>query len=196
MFSKVISSVGTICFAFLFFIDHTKAEITHTVNENDTLWTIAMDHGVSVLDIKKENNKSTNAVTVGEQLTIPEGITPEEEELLARLVSAEAKGEPYAGKVAVATVVLNRVNSPEFPNSIKEVIYEVSPTGNPSFTPVQNGTINQPADKESKKAVKEALAFEGQGHGSLFFYNPEKATNHWIATRETTTIIGNHIFAR
>lgn len=196
MLSRVCTSIGALCLSILCFIEPAKATTTYTVNKNDTLWTIAMDHGVSVLELKEKNNKTTDTVTVGEQLTIPEGITREEEELLARLVRAEAEGEPYAGKVAVATVVLNRVKDPGFPDSIKEVIYEISPTGNPAFTPVQNGTINKPADEESKKAVKEALAFDGQGHGSLFFYNPEIATNHWIATRETTIVIGNHTFAR
>ncbi|MFH7445052.1 cell wall hydrolase, partial [Pseudomonas syringae pv. tagetis] len=89
-------------------------------------------------------------------------------DLMARLVRAEAEGEPYAGKVAVATVILNRVASPEFPNSIKAVINEVS-NGHYAFTPVQNGQINQPADAASKQAVNEALAFRGQGSGSVYF---------------------------
>ncbi|WP_240377421.1 cell wall hydrolase [Bacillus piscicola] len=188
--------IGLLCVSLFTIHSAAEAATLHTAKSGDSLWSIGMDYGVSVLELKKANGKSSANVNPGEKIKVPGGITAEEEELLARLVSAEAKGEPYAGKVAVATVVLNRVPSPDFPNTIKGVIYEVSPTGYPSFSPVGNGTINKPADAESKRAVKEALTFEGQGYGSLFFYNPDKATNHWIATRETTTVIGNHVFAR
>jgi N-acetylmuramoyl-L-alanine amidase len=114
---------------------------------------------------------------------------------LARLVHAEAKGEPYAGKVAVATVVLNRVDHPDFPNTVKDVIYEVS-GGSYAFTPVQNGTINKPADAESYRAVNEALAFRGLGNGSLYFYNPDKISSSWVLSRNVTLTIGNHVFAK
>ncbi|SFE79114.1 cell wall hydrolase [Alteribacillus iranensis] len=191
--SKVI---GLVCAAIFACSTAAEAANVHTVKEGETLWSIGVEHGVSVIELKEANEKESSILYTGEQLNIPASISPEDEDLLSRIVSAEAKGEPYSGKVAVATVVLNRVAHPEFPDSIPGVIYEVSPTGNPAFSPVMNGTINQPADEESKQAVKEALAFEGQGHGSIFFYNPEKATNHWIATRETTNIIGDHTFAK
>ncbi|MFS0824035.1 cell wall hydrolase [Bacillus sp. 1P02SD] len=169
---------------------------THTVQSGDTFWNLGMKYGVSVLELKKMNNRTSDMIYPGEELEIPVLVTNEEKELLARLVHAEAKGEPYAGKVAVATVVLNRVDSSEFPNSIKDVIYEKASGGSYAFSPVADGSINQPADEESKRAVDEALTFRGQGNGSLFFFNPDKSSNPFMMSREVTTIIGNHRFAK
>lgn len=121
-------------------------------------------------------------------------ISGEEKELLARLVEAEAKGEPYEGKVAVATIVLNRVESPQFPNTVTEVINEV--VGHAyAFTPVQNGEINNPASAESTQAVEEALKREDTLNDSIFFYNPKIATDQWIRSRQIVEKIGNHVFA-
>ncbi|WP_051302752.1 cell wall hydrolase [Salibacterium aidingense] len=192
---KKIKMAGLFLALFVSIGTTTEAAGTHTVNEGETLWEIAMDHGVSVVDIKDENGKNSGHVNTGETLALPSGVSAQDQELMARLVHAEAKGESYTGKVAVATVVLNRVASSDFPDSIEGVVYDVSATGYPSFSPVGNGEINKPADAESMRAVKEAIAFEGQGYGSLYFYNPNKASNHWIATRETTTVIGKHVFA-
>lgn len=111
------------------------------------------------------------------------------------MVNAEAKGESYVGKVAVATVVLNRVEFKYFPNTVKSVIYQIS-NGYYAFTPVQNGTINEPASTESKRAVNEAIAMKRLGNGSLFFYNPKTAQSQWVKSRAVTTVIGNHVFAR
>lgn len=189
----------TICVAAsLVFIggNDTNAQITtHTVASGEFLYKIGQKYGVSVSAIKNANNKSSSMIMVGERLTIPESISASERDLLARLVMAESEGEPYAGKVAVATVVLNRVDHKDFPNTVRGVINEVS-NGYYAFTPVQNGSINRPADNESIRAVDEALAFRGQGSGSLFFYNPKIATNQWIATRTETVRIGNHVFAK
>lgn len=189
----------TICVAAsLVFIggNDTNAQITtHTVASGEFLYIIGQKYGVSVSAIKNANNKSSSMIMVGERLTIPESISASERDLLARLVMAESEGEPYAGKVAVATVVLNRVDHKDFPNTVRGVINEVS-NGYYAFTPVQNGRINRPADNESIRAVDEALAFRGQGSGSLFFYNPKIATNQWIATRTETVRIGNHVFAK
>jgi N-acetylmuramoyl-L-alanine amidase len=114
-----------------------------------------------------------------------------DKEMLARLVHAEAKGEPYAGKVAVAVVVLNRVASPDFPNTVPQVIYQKG-----QFTPVANGTFKQYADLDSIKATNEAYRLRGTGSGSLFFYNPKTATSRWLDSRETTVVIGNHVFKK
>jgi len=122
-------------------------------------------------------------------------ISDKEKDLFARLVEAEAKGEPYEGKVAVATVVLNRVESPQFPDTVTEVINEVVGDAY-AFSPVQNGEINKPASEESTQAVEEALKREDTLNDSIFFYNPEIATDNWIRTRETVETIGNHVFAK
>lgn len=119
----------------------------------------------------------------------------EEKDLFARLVEAEAKGESYEGKVAVATVVLNRVDSPQFPNTVTEVINQV--VGNSyAFSPVQNGEINNTASDESIRAVDEALMRKDRLNESIFFYNPEIATDTWIRTRDVVATIGNHVFAK
>lgn len=170
---------------------------THQVQKGDTYYKIATQYGVSVLDLMRVNSgNKASVIYPGQKMTLPNSfITETEKDLIARLVQAEAEAEPYAGKVAVASVVLNRMASPDFPNTVKEVIYQKS-NGYFAFTPVQNGAINKPASALAKKAVNEALAFRGQGKGSLFFYNPKTAKSPWILTRETTITIGNHKFAK
>jgi N-acetylmuramoyl-L-alanine amidase len=172
------------------------ASPSHTVQTGDTLYQLGQDYSVSTEAIKQLNNKQSASISEGETLQIPVAVSSEERELLARLVHAEAQGEPYAGKVAVATVVLNRVDHPDFPHSIKEVINEIGPSGHYAFSPVQNGMIDQAADQEAKDAVQEAIAFQGNSQGSIYFYNPEIATNHWIGTQTETIRIGKHVFAK
>ncbi|MDF0726315.1 cell wall hydrolase [Cytobacillus sp. S13-E01] len=172
------------------------AVTTHTVKSGDTLWLIGKAYGVSVDQLKSVNKRTSNVIYPGQKLVIPQSITAAEKDLLARLVYAEAKGESYAGKVAVATVVFNRVAHPEFPNTISGVINERTPTGSYAFSPVGSGSIKLAADAEAKRAVDEALAFRGQGKGSIYFYNPAKITNNWILSRQVTVKIGNHVFAK
>ena len=115
-----------------------------------------------------------------------------EKDLLARLVRAEAQTESFAGKVAVACVVLNRLESSHFPNTIKEVIYQRK-----QFQPVSNGEINKPADLDSIEAVNAALTEQRQtALDSLFFYNPDIATSRWLDSRTTTLAIGQHVFKK
>ncbi|MCJ8006415.1 cell wall hydrolase [Lederbergia wuyishanensis] len=131
-----------------------------------------------------------------EELETPAiSISDKEKDLFARLVEAEAKGESYKGKLAVATVVLNRVESPQFPDTVKEVINEVVGDAY-AFSPVQNGEITKPASEESTQAVEEALKREDTLHDSIFFYNPEIATDNWIRSRPIVETIGNHVFAK
>jgi N-acetylmuramoyl-L-alanine amidase len=184
------------CGAFLFGGHAASAATTHTVKPGETLWNIAKQYGVPLKQLQKQNDKYTDLLFPGEKLVIPKTtISASEKDLLARLVHAEAKGEPYAGKVAVATVVLNRVDHPDFPDTIRDVIYERS-GGHYAFTPVQNGTINQPADRESHRAVEEALAFRGLGNGSVYFYNPKTAKSKWLRSKQVTIVIGNHVFSK
>lgn len=111
-------------------------------------------------------------------------------DLLARLVRAEAQTEPFEGKVAVAAVVLNRMESPKFPNTLRGVIYQKR-----QFQPVSNGQINRAADEESIKAVYAALGdMRNIAGSSLFFYNPKIATSRWLDSRSTVVAIGQHVF--
>ncbi|MFP5115318.1 cell wall hydrolase [Bacillaceae bacterium C204] len=165
-------------------------------------------HGYTTSYSSKENNltpqelaavhqsvSDTKPITPSESKKenfIKISLTEDEIDLLARLVRAEAQTEPYEGKIAVACVVLNRVESKKFPDTIKEVIYAPR-----QFQPVQNGEINKPADEESIKAVKAALSEQRQlAPGALFFYNPAIATSRWLDTRTTTKIIGQHVFKK
>ncbi|MBY8912433.1 cell wall hydrolase [Bacillus sp. YC2] len=111
-------------------------------------------------------------------------------ELLSRLVHAEAKGESYKGKVAVASVVLNRTEKHGFPDTIRGVIYQRN-----AFEPVSNGSINQKPDKDSIAAVKEAVENQGRDTKALYFYNPKTASDHWIRSRKIIERIGRHVFA-
>ncbi|TKC19008.1 cell wall hydrolase [Robertmurraya kyonggiensis] len=125
---------------------------------------------------------------------VEEKISDKEKELLSRLVEAEAKGESYEGKVAVAEVVLNRVESEEFPDTVKDVVYEK--TGRAyAFSPVQNGSINKPASEEAKEAVEEAVETPENLNNAIYFYNPEIATDNWIRSRKVIKKIDNHAFA-
>ncbi|UOR10504.1 cell wall hydrolase [Halobacillus amylolyticus] len=164
---------------------------THTVQKGESLYKIANHYGIPVQQLKEMNNMERNEIYPDEQLELPVLPSESEEDLLARLVEAEAKGESYAGKVAVATVVLNRVSSDKYPDSIYGVIYDGY-----QFSPVMNGTINQPASEESKRAVEEALDYQGYDRESLFFYNPDKATSEFLSDQEVTTVIGDHVFLR
>ncbi len=119
-------------------------------------------------------------------------ITLQENELdlLARAVYSEAKGEPYEGQIAIAAVILNRVDHPEFPNTVAGVIYEPL-----AFQVVANGQINQAADSQAKQAANEALHGLDPTNGALYFFNPNKTTNQWIRSRQVLKTIGKHIFA-
>lgn len=194
LLKKIILGL-TLASVLLSFQLQADAASNYTVKKGDTLWNISKKNGVSVSLLKKVNHKATDYLYIGERIQIPTSVSAYEKDLLARLVYAEAKGEPYAGKVAVATVVLNRVDSSVFPNTIREVITQKE-AGHYAFTPVQNGEIKKAADQASMKAVNEALAFRGMGKGSLYFYNPVTAKSKWILSRETTVTIGHHRFAK
>lgn len=174
--------------------NQAEAATTRTIQYGETYWKIAKGFGVPINSLMSANN--SKPLIAGQNMILPNSpISAADEELMARLVRAEAVGEPYSGKVAVATVILNRVKSPDFPNTVRGVIYQIS-NGHYAFTPVANGQINKPADAESKRAVNEAIAFMGKGKGSLFFYNPKTATSSWITSRQVTVRIGNHVFAK
>ncbi|MCQ6275057.1 cell wall hydrolase [Bacillus sp. V3B] len=164
---------------------------TLIIPEIITSYNMGMKFGALKLDLEKMSRQSS--VQTGEKPIIPETITSEEKELLARLVTAEAKGEPYEGKVEVATVVLNRVDHEQYPDTIEEVIYEKR-----QFQPVDNGTINKPAVKEAEKAVNEAivLEMEGEGNDSLNFYNPKIVDSKWHRSKTVTARIGDHVFTK
>ena len=109
--------------------------------------------------------------------------------LLARLISAEARGEPYVGQVAVGAVVLNRVAHSSFPNSISGVIYQSG-----AFTCLTDGQFNKPVADSAYKAARDALNGWDPSGGAIYYYNPKTATSKWIFSRKTITTIGRHRF--
>lgn len=109
--------------------------------------------------------------------------------LLARLVYGEARGEPYVGQVAVAAVVLNRVRSSSFPNTISGVIYQPG-----AFTVVSDGQINLAPNDTAMRAAKDAMNGWDPTYGCLFYYNPNTATSAWIRSKTIRLTIGEHVF--
>ncbi len=110
-------------------------------------------------------------------------------ELLARLITGEARGEIYEGQVAVAAVVLNRVRHSSFPNTIAGVIYQPQ-----AFTAVDDGQIDVPVQETCRNAARDALNGWDPSGGAIYYYNPVTATNKWIRSRPIIKTIGNHVF--
>ena len=111
--------------------------------------------------------------------------------LLARVVYGEARGEPYTGQVAVAAVVLNRVKSSKFPNTIAGVVYQSG-----AFDAVADGQVNMTPDATAKKAAQDALNGWDPSYGAIYYFNPNTATNKWIWSRPMTVTIGKHRFCK
>ena len=111
--------------------------------------------------------------------------------LLSRLVYGEARGEPYSGQVAVAAVVLNRVSSSSFPNTVSGVIYQSG-----AFDAVSDGQINMTPDSTAKKAAQDAINGWDPSYGAIYYFNPSTATNKWIWSRPMTVKIGKHRFCK
>ena len=110
-------------------------------------------------------------------------------DLLARLISAEARGEPYEGQVAVGAVVLNRVDHPSFPNSISGVIYQQD-----AFTCLYDGQFNEPVAESAYRAAQDALNGWDPSYGAIYYFNPVTATSAWIWSRPLIVTIGRHRF--
>lgn len=138
-----------------------------------------------------QSNKNNDVLEVFNRETQQLYITGEDIDLMAKLVSAESIGEPYAGKVAVASVVLNRTIDPHFPNTIKEVIFQKN-----AFSCVKNGKINASANQDCYNAVYDAIRGADPTNDALFFYNPTIATCNWMkeTPKVNQTTIGHHTF--
>ena len=110
-------------------------------------------------------------------------------DLLARLISAEARGEPYEGQVAVGAVVLNRVEHPSFPNSISGVIYQPG-----AFSCLDDGQFNEPVAESAYRAAQDAMNGWDPCYGAIYYFNPATATSKWIWSRPLIVNIGKHRF--
>lgn len=184
----------------------------YVVKSGDTLFLIAQSINVSVKDLKAINSLNSDIIYVGQVLKTngkassnnialakpapSRGEKDRDEDLywLSRIIHSEAQGESYQGKVAVGNVVLNRVSSSQFPNSIKGVVFDKQ-NGYTQFSPVIDGTIYNTPNNDSVRAAKEVLAGARPVGGALYFLNPQKSTNFWITSnRKYMTTIGKHDF--
>ncbi len=149
------------------------------------------DYGLTADGIVGKNTERALRITLGGGGSSANSLSTSERNLLARCVYAEARGEPYAGQVAIAAVVLNRVRSSSFPNTVSGVIYQKG-----AFTCVSDGQINMTPNSTAYKAVTDALNGWDPTNGCLYYYNPATATSKWIWSLKVELTIGRHSFAR
>ena len=136
------------------------------------------------------NNGAGSSNSSNSSNTATNGFSSSDVYLLAKTIYAEGRGEPYSGQVAIGAVVLNRIRSPQFPNTVSGVVYQKH-----AFTAVTDGQINLTPDDTAMKAAKDAINGWDPTGGALYYYNPAVATSAWIFDRQTITVIGKHVFA-
>ena len=186
-------------------VDFSEDElIYYHIRSGDTLYDLALDFNTSTGVIMAVNDMESNIIHPGDTIKMPinnlskhevlsRTISDYEYEVLARVIHAEARGEPRLGQIAVGAVVINRMLSPQFPDTIEEVVYQSG-----QFTAVYDGQINLTPDQDAYYAARQALEGHDPTKGALYYYNPEIAANRaWFEnTRETIITIGEHDFAR
>jgi N-acetylmuramoyl-L-alanine amidase len=177
--------------------------IKYYVDSGDTLYDLAQSFNTSVGVIMALNNMGHSIIRSGEKINIPINnltkrqvlaitVSQSDIEILARTIHGEARGEPYIGQVAVGAVIINRVLSHEFPDNIKDVVYQRR-----QFTAVADGQINYTPNNTAYRAAKEALGGVDPTMGSMYYYNPKTAENKsWFQTRKFVVSIGEHVFAK
>ena len=141
--------------------------------------------GLTVDGIAGPQTLNALGISVG---TVPQA-TESNINLLARIISAEARGETYTGQVAVGAVVLNRVEHPSFPDTIAGVIYQKG-----AFTAINDGQFWEPIASSAYNAARDALNGWDPTGGAIYYYNPKKTSNQWIRSRPVITTIGDHVF--
>lgn len=183
----------------------------YTIKSGDTLYLIAKNYGISLDALRRANNKWDNLIYPGQKIILP-GIKPsgntteaaksgtvipytaKEVDLLARLITAETTGQPYDAMVGVGGVVVNRVKSPDWPNSISTVINQVIGEYY-QFTPVKNGYINNPPSDIALKAAWAALYGADPSKGAMFYFD-DSSTNQWMWSKPQTAYIGHMVFVK
>ena len=145
------------------------------------------EQGISVTGVA--GPITLKALGISETVSAGGNVSDSDYQLLARIISAEARGEPYIGQVAVGAVVLNRVEHPSFPDTIAGVVYQPG-----AFSAINDGQIDQPIADSAYRAAKEALNGSDPSGGAIYYYNPDKTSNKWIRTRPVIKRIGQHLF--
>jgi len=138
-------------------------------------------------EVPEEQNNEAN---IQKATNVPDGFSENDIQIMSNAVYGEARGEPYVGQVAVAAVIINRMNDSEFPNTASGVIFEPR-----AFTAVADGQIYLTPDETARKAVLDAINGQDPSNGATYYYNPVTATSGWIFGRPTITQIGKHVFA-
>lgn len=172
---------------------------TYRVETGDSLYWIAGSYGISPEELRKLNDLDSDVITAGQRLTVPFDylklypagvrLSNPEVEWLAQMIHAEARGEPYLGQVAVGAVIINRILSPEFPNTLRGVLFQRN-----AFQPIRNGSFYMTANESARKAALEALNGHDPTAGALFFFNPRQSTDRFMHSRPAVTTIGQHRF--
>jgi N-acetylmuramoyl-L-alanine amidase len=154
----------------------------------------------AVLYFQKKNGLTADGIAGAETLSaigLPTGdsggsvggYSSNDVNLLARVISAESRGEPYEGQVAVGAVILNRIEHPSFPNTLAGVVYQPG-----AFSCMDDGGINAAVADSAYKAARDAINGWDPSGGALYYYNPDKATSSWIWSRPVIVVIGAHRF--
>lgn len=144
------------------------------------------DNGLKVDGIAGNETLRTLGINTGGSYG---GYSSADYELLARIISAESRGEPYMGQVAVGAVVLNRIEHPSFPDTLSGVVYQRG-----AFSCLNDGQFYEPISDSAYKAASDAINGLDPSGGAIYYYNPQKSTNKWIFSREIITVIGSHRF--
>lgn len=187
----------------------------YTVKKGDTLYKIAKKYKISIANLKKANSLKSNSIKAGKKLILP-GVKPSsskdtvkaaksttsnkgiisytnaELDLLARLITPEATGQPYNAMVSVGAVVVNRVQSSDWPDTISDVINHVA-GGYYQFTPVKNGFIKKAASDTAIKAAKEALQGSDPTNGAMFYFD-DSTNNEFLLAKKVAVKFGKMVF--
>ncbi|MFB4163442.1 spore cortex-lytic enzyme [Alteribacillus sp. JSM 102045] len=142
-------------------------------------------------DQEQANEDQSNESNIQKAMNVPDGYSENDIQIMSNAVYGEARGEPYVGQVAVAAVIINRINSPTFPNTASGVIFEPR-----AFTAVADGQIYMTPNEQARKAVLDAINGQDPSDGALYYYNPATATSGWVAQRPQIKTIGKHVFAK
>ncbi|NLJ75140.1 MAG: LysM peptidoglycan-binding domain-containing protein [Firmicutes bacterium] len=172
---------------------------TYQVQRGDSLYWIAETYSISIEELKELNQLSSDAISVGQLLRVPLHtlkeypvglqLTSQEVQWLAQMIHAEARGEPYIGQVAVGAVIINRILSNQFPNTLRGVLFQEN-----AFQPIRNGSFYRPPNDMAKRAALEALSGHDPTNGALFFFNPRQSTDRYMHSRPAVVTIGRHRF--
>jgi len=173
--------------------------ISYRVVKGDSLYEIARFFGTTVAALMEINELKTTTIRVNQVLLVPDNgakeypvglwLTDQEVQWIAQMIHAEARGEPYLGQVAVGAVIINRVKSPKFPNTVKDVLFQDG-----AFQPIRNGTFYQAASEQAYRAALEALNGHDPTNGALFFFNPSISKDRFMHSRTPAITIGQHRF--